>query len=368
MIVYLIGTKAQYIKMAPVVLATRRRGAPMRLVYTGQHSETFDDLQENFGLPDPDFVLVSAGEAKDHVSFSRWLLGAWRASGSAPARAMWRGATAIVVHGDTASTMLGAWIGKRHGVPVAHVEAGLRSFSYRHPFPEELVRVAVSKIARIHFCPDPQALANLERAKVGGTRVLTPGNTMKDALRIAQSRAVVSAPATAPYAVFSMHRHENLFNRARLDGLLSVLRDMSAIIPMKFVLHPVTRKRLQTLGLLDALSRQPGLELVARMDFLRFATLLSGASFVATDGGSNQEECAMLGIPCLLLRQATERPDGLDDGVVLSNYDAPLMLDFARRHADATVTRRPVDGVSPSEVIVDHLLALSADQAGVAAP
>lgn len=359
MIVYLIGTKAQYIKMAPVVLETIRRGAAIRLVYTGQHSETFDDLQANFAMPGPDFVLVDGDEATNHLSFSRWLLSALRSSRRPAARAIWREAGTLVVHGDTASTLLGAWIGKRHGIPVAHVEAGLRSWSYLHPFPEELVRVAVSRMTRMHFCPDPQALANLEKAGVRGERILTPGNTMKDALRLAQSRADL-LPATAPYAVFSLHRHENLFNRARLDALLAVLRAMSAIVPVKFVLHPVTRKRLDALGLLEELGRQPGLDLVPRMDFLRFADLLANASFVATDGGSNQEECAMLGIPCLLLRQATERGDGLGEGVVLSNYDEVLMLDFARRHARAATNRRVIDDVSPSRVIVDRLLAAPA--------
>lgn len=356
MIVYLIGTKAQYIKMAPVVLETRRRGLSMCLVYTGQHSETFEDLQENFDLPDPDHVLVGGGEAKDHISFSRWLFAALRASGQPKARAIWRESTVMVVHGDTASTLLGAWIGKRYGVPVAHVEAGLRSYSYFHPFPEELVRVVVSRMARIHFCPDTQAMANLMKAGTKGARILTPGNTMKDALRIAQSRASHSSPPLRPYAVFSMHRHENLFNSARLDRLLDMLRRMIALIDIKFVLHPVTHKRLQTLGLLEELARLPGLELLARMDFVRFTAVLAHASFVATDGGSNQEECAMLGIPCLLLRQATERMDGLNAGVVLSNYDPNVMLDFARRHAAVAPPRQALDDASPSRIIVDSLV------------
>jgi UDP-N-acetylglucosamine 2-epimerase (non-hydrolysing) len=361
MIVYLVGTKAQYIKMAPVILETRRRGAPMRIVYTGQHSETFEDLQENFGLPGPDHVLFDDDEAKDHTTFFRWLWKALRASGSKASLEMWRGADFIVVHGDTASTLLGAWIGWRRGVAVAHVEAGLRSFDYFHPFPEEIVRVAVSRIARLHFCPDQQAVNNLLKARVRGEPILTPGNTMKDALRLAQRRALTTDAPVRPYAVFSMHRHENLFNRPRLDGLLGSLRGMSEIIDMKFVLHPVTQKRLAKLGLLDALSREAGITLVARMDFLKFADLLAHASFVATDGGSNQEECAMLGIPCLLLRQSTERMDGLGDGVVLSNYDQPLMLDFARRHAGTERALKPLDETSPSAVIVDRLVADARD-------
>jgi len=357
MIVYLIGTKAQYIKMAPVILETMRRKLPFRLVLTGQHNETFTDLQRNFGLPQADFLLVDGSEAKDRLSFLHWVRRSLLAARSPAAVRIWREAKVIVVHGDTASTLLGAYIGWRFRIPLAHVEAGLRSFNFLHPFPEELIRVLVSRKAALHFCPDATAMRNL--AKAGGERLDTGGNTLKDAVRL----AVVAQPPgkEAPagsYAVFSMHRQENLFNRERLDTLLKILRSLAAIIRVKFVLHPVTRKRLEQLGQLEVLQREPGIELVGRMDFFGFIGLIGAAAFVATDGGSNQEECAMLNIPCVLLRRVTERPDGLDGNVLLGDVDEAAILEFARRHAQSRRGLKLADSARPSSTIVERLSAL----------
>lgn len=356
MIVFLIGTKAQYIKMAPVLRETIARGLPFRLVLTGQHNETFDELRTNFELPDSDLMLVQAGEAKDRVSFARWVWHAVGAAKSSQAEEIWWNASVIVVHGDTASTLLGAYIGHRYRRPVAHVEAGLRSFNLFHPFPEEAIRILVSKVASLHFCPDTIAEHNLKKAK--GERLVTGGNSLKDSLRLALSRQQRSAPREqAAYAVFSMHRQENLFNRRRLDALLMVLRSLTSVVAVKFVLHPVTRKRLEQLGLMECLQNLPGLELVPRMDFFRFIELIGFAAFVVTDGGSNQEECAMLNIPCVLLRQATERPDGLDKDVLLGDVDEDRIIAFARLHACSERLLTLRDAHSPSAVIVDRLSA-----------
>lgn len=354
MIVYLIGTKAQYIKMAPVVLETMARGLPFRLVLTGQHNETFDDLQRNFRLPPADLVLVGGSEAKDRVSFLRWVRQALAAAGSDAAVRIWRQGSVIVVHGDTASTLLGAWIGRRYRRPVAHVEAGLRSFNYFHPFPEELIRVLVSRVASLNLCPDATAERNLARAR--GECLVTHGNTLKDSLRLAlETLPQQERKPGRAYAVFSMHRQENLFKRERLDALLGILRRLSEVVDIRFVLHPVTRKRLEQIGQLEVLRRHPGIELIPRMDFFGFVDLLGAAAFVATDGGSNQEECAMLGIPCVLLRQATERPDGLDGEVLLGDLDGERIVEFARRHAGSARTLALADAQSPSAVIVNRL-------------
>lgn len=356
MIVYLIGTKAQYIKMAPVILETLRRGIAFQLVYSGQHNETFDELQANFGMPAPDSVLVGGIEAKDYFSFGGWVFSALRAIRASSNTATWSCASVIVVHGDTASALLGGFIGKRYRIPVAHIEAGLRSFNYFHPFPEEIIRVLLSRMSALHFCPDRYSEKNLQKTR--GEVIHTHGNTLKDSLRLAIARKNHASYTGTPYAVFSMHRHENLFNAGRLKFLLSTLKAMSEIIPVKFVLHPVTSKRLQKTGLMQELEQNKAIEMVPRMDFFNFIDLIIDASYVATDGGSNQEECAMLGIPCLLLRKATERLDGLDDNVVISNYQLDRMLEFTRAHAIRPNKVRSLNFESPSKIIVDRLEAV----------
>lgn len=325
-VLYLVGTKAQYIKMAPVLLESLRQGLPHRLVLTGQHRETFDELQSNFGLPDADHVLVQGGEAVDHYSFASWLRKAWRNAGSPGMRQLWSESASIVVHGDTASTLLGALLGWRFSVPVVHVEAGLRSHNILHPFPEELVRVAVSRFTALHLCPDEIAYENLRRAK--GRRVVTRGNTLQDAQRLALAGSLEGPVEAGPFAVFSMHRHENLFNRKRLLAALSILRQVGERVPVRFVLHPVTEKRLTMLGLLEQVREFPGVELLRRMDFFAFSRLIRQSLLVLTDGGSNQEECAMLGIRCVVLRRATERQDGLGSTAIISDLDAERVLDY----------------------------------------
>lgn len=358
MLVYLIGTKAQYIKMAPVVLETIRRGLDYRLVYTGQHSETFEDLQRNYGLPPAHAVLVDQAEASDRQSFAKWLWRSWRAARGATMRRVWERASAIVVHGDTASTLLGARIARQARRPLVHVEAGLRSFNFFHPFPEEIIRVLVSKSVALHCCPDDISAGNLRRANTAGEILVTSGNTMIDALRCAADAGARPDQGTPPYGVFSLHRHENLFNAKRLARALEVLHALAQVAPIRFVLHPVTLRRLESLGLMSGLRSNRQIEFVPRMDFFSFNRLLHGARFVATDGGSNQEECALLGIPCVLLRQATERQDGLQGNVVLTDLDVARSVAFAQRACAAPVSRSQLPQASPSRIIVDRLAAL----------
>ncbi|QWF16045.1 UDP-N-acetylglucosamine 2-epimerase [Lysobacter capsici] len=340
--------------MAPVIKETIRQHVPYSLILTGQHRETFDELQRNFDLPSPDLVLVPEEEVKDRISLLTWAMKAWRRAGSQELRKIWGRSSALVVHGDTASTLLGALIGRRFSLPVAHVEAGLRSFDIFHPFPEELIRIAVSKVSALHLCPDPIAVNNLRGAK--GTKLMTEGNTMLDALRIAVGEiADIDATPAQPYAVFSMHRHENLFNRQRLDRALYILRELAEILPVKFVLHPVTHSRLTKLTLLADIERWQGVSLVERMDFVSFGRLIRQSRFVVTDGGSNQEECAVLGIPCVLLRQATERSDGLNEGVLLADLDIDKIRPFAQRALGHPYRAKSLPANSPSQVIVSAL-------------
>lgn len=360
-VLYLIGTKAQYIKMAPVVLESRRQELPHRVVLTGQHRETFGELQLNFGLPDPDHVLVQGGEAVDHSSFFSWLRKAWRTACGAQMRGVWAKAAAVVVHGDTASTLLGALLGRRFSLPVVHVEAGLRSHNFLHPFPEELVRVVVARFTALHLCPDELARRNLRRA--GGRKVVTEGNTLKDAQWLALAGTYVDGEIAAPtFVVFSLHRHENLFNRGRLRAALDILRQVGERVPVKFVLHPVTAKRLTDLGLLEKVRDYPGVELLRRMDFFAFSRLIRQSSMVLTDGGSNQEECAMLGIPCVVLRRATERPDGLDSSAIISDLDADRVLSHLRDVLQAGPWAGPslnAASVSPSAIAVQAIRELT---------
>lgn len=352
-VLVLVGTKAQLIKMAPVLRRMDEACLPYRLVYTGQHSETFDELERMFGLRRAEDVLVADFEAATHSGFASWTWRFWVQALRRLRAGAWRDCAIGLVHGDTASTLFAAVAMRVAGIPVAHVEAGLRSPRLFDPFPEEIIRRLMSRLARVHYAPDAAAAAHLAgtRGQVFDTR----GNTLRDALAFALARTQAPAPGSGGYAVASIHRNENLSSRARFDGLMALVMETARQCPVKFVLHPATRARLAASGWEARLRAAEGVELVGRMDYLRFVEILLGSCFLMTDGGSNQEEAAMLGLPTLLLRMETERPDGLDAGVVLSRLDASVARSFVAAHVGKPWRLRAVDAESPSERIVRNL-------------
>lgn len=350
----LIGTKAQFIKTAPILRELDARAIGYRLVYTGQHSETFDSLERAFGTRQADDVLVPGFEAATHGGFATWTVRYWAAVASRLAAGVWRDARVGIVHGDTASTLFGAMTLRLAGIRVAHVEAGLRSPRLLEPFPEELIRRIVTRLAWWHFAPDKHAASNLHRKR--GRVVDTGGNTLRDALALAVDRLGEPA-AKEKYAVVSLHRNENLSKSQTFDFLMNQVVTIAERLPVKFVLHPATRERISRRGWLLRLNAVPGIEMLERMDYPQFVQLLTGSRFLVTDGGSNQEEAAMLGLPTLLLRRATERPDGLGDSVVLSGMDPGVINSFVEQHADAEWRMRAIEGSSPSKCLVDVLIA-----------
>lgn len=357
-VLVLVGTKAQLIKMAPVLRQMDRDGVAYRLVYTGQHSETFGELERMFGLRAPEDTLVKDFEAATHSSFARWVARFWIETIRRLRTGAWRDCRIGLVHGDTASTLFGALAMRLAGIPVAHVEAGLRSTSTFDPFPEEIIRRLVSRLSSVHYAPDGFATANL--AGIGGDVVDTGGNTLRDALVFALARVQAPAEGSGGYAVVSLHRNENLSSPKRFDRLMEMVIETARHCEVRFVLHPATRARLAASGWEARLRAAEGIRLVGRMDYQQFVETLLGSCFLMTDGGSNQEEAAMLGLPTLLLRKETERPDGLGANVVLSRLDQGVVARFVEDHAGKRWTPVGVGGASPSENIVRHLRGIPA--------
>lgn len=352
-VLVLIGTKAQLVKMAPVLRRMDDGGVPYWLVYSGQHSETFEELEKLFGLRPANEVLVADFEAATHASFARWTLRFWSAALRRLLKGAWRHCRIGLVHGDTASTLFAAIAMRLAGVPVAHVEAGLRSPRLFDPFPEEIVRRLVSHLSRWHYVPNQAAAGNL--FGLHGEIIDTGGNTLRDALEFALARVEPDEAGRGGYAVVSIHRNENLSSVRRFDQLMKIVAATASTCPVKFVLHPATRARLAASGWADRLRDVDAVELVDRMDYLQFTRTLIGSCFLMTDGGSNQEEAAMLGLPTLLLRMETERPDGIGANVVLSRLDEAAIRRFVAEHAGKSWTLQAVGGVSPSDRIVKHV-------------
>jgi UDP-N-acetylglucosamine 2-epimerase len=353
-----IGTKAQYIKTAPVLRELDARGVRYRLIDSGQHAALSAGLRTELGVRAPDQVLGASGDVVSIPGAAAWAARVAARAVRRPARLraeLFGSAGGIcIVHGDTPTTFLATVLARRAGLRVAHLEAGLRSHSLLHPFPEELIRLAVMRWSDLLFAPDDVAMANLAAMKVRGRVVPLSANTTLDALRASLGNDV---PPTGGPALVTMHRVENLHRRHVVDGFVDLAVRAAQRGPVRFVVHGPTQHVIDSSGRRERLLAA-GVELVdlaAHADFVRW---LAAARFVITDGGSIQEECALLGVPTLLWRARTERPDGLDANVVLSRYD----VDLARRFiADADAWRRPsllsAEGVSPASEIVDVLLA-----------
>jgi UDP-N-acetylglucosamine 2-epimerase (non-hydrolysing) len=351
------GTTGELIKLAPVLSRLRARGHPFLTVTTGQQVTQIPRFLDELGLPQPTLWLGYGRGGRD-LSVVRdiapWLPGVvarsvQHAAGLRRRLRRGKGRPAFVVHGDTMTTVLGAVLGRVLGMPVAHIESGLRSYDWRHPFPEEVNRRAASIVATIHYAPGAWAAANVKRGNV----VDTGSNTIRDSLDLCRSDAPLplSVP-DRPFGIVSLHRFELLNEGRLLHETMGTLAAHSAH-PLLFVDHPVTAAAVRRHGL-DGAFAGPRIARIPRLTFFGFVALLRRAAFIVTDSGGNQEEAYYLDVPCLVHRRRTERREGLGENVVLSGYDSKVMRDFLadpsryRRHSDLPHER-------PSDVIVSDL-------------
>ena len=347
MIHVFIGTKAQYIKTAPLLWRMDADGTAYRLIDSGQHAVLATSFQDELGVREPD---VRLGGENDVASIPHALGWALRLAACLVSKRRLRDRVfgglggVCVVHGDTPSTLLGMMLARRAGLSVAHLEAGLTSRRWLHPFPEELIRRLVARRADLLFAPDDRAVRHLEAMGARGRIVAVPGNTVLETLRRVDPAVSGEGPV-----IVTMHRVENLHRRRRREGLAALVGRVAVRRDVRWLLH---RPSSAALGreTMDRLERC-GVRLTALVGHAEFLELLAAAPFVITDGGSVQEECAMLGVPTLLWRDRTDRPDGMGANVVLSHYDPEIVGDFM---ADPDRYRRSlrIPATDPSALIL----------------
>ena len=261
-----------------------------------------------------------------------------------------------VVHGDTPTTLLSTLMAKRAGLAVAQVESGLRTRRLLHPFPEEIIRVLVPRLGDVLFAPGPEAASNLRRSRVKGKIVEQPSNTVLESVReVLHGGHADQAPdggAQPDPAIVTMHLVENVHRRERREALVATVETLAATMSVRWVMHGHTERALA--GGARQRLEAVGVELVPLRPSGEFLGMVAAAPLVITDGGSIQEECALLGVPTLLWRDCTERPDGLGENIVLSRYDPRIVEEFL---SDPERYRRPrrVPDVSPTAQILDEL-------------
>jgi UDP-N-acetylglucosamine 2-epimerase (non-hydrolysing) len=316
-VLLVVGTRPEAIKLLPVYRALCSRGAEVTVVTTGQHREMVEPLMDAVGFPRTFSLGIEEG-APSLAHLSSRLLTAFDEP-LATRRPNW-----IVVQGDTTSVAMGALAGYYRDVKVAHVEAGLRTFRPREPFPEELNRQIVSRIASLHFAPTQTARANLLREGIDDATVHVVGNTIVDAVRDIRTRVLPALPddeliapilrSDHPLMVVTAHRRENhgpgLAHLA--DALVRLAQAMGDGLQIALPVHmnPAAAGPLR-----ERLTGIDGVHLLPPLLYPQFLKLLGRATLVLTDSGGVQEECAVLGIPLLIARNVTERAEAVDCGV-----------------------------------------------------
>jgi len=314
-----VGARPNFMKMAPILraLAAHQPSLPSLLVHTGQHydADMNDKLFVDLKLPRPD-INLEVGSATHAVQTAEVMrrfepvLDTHRPS-------------CVVVVGDVNSTLACSLVASKKGVPVAHVEAGLRS--YDRSMPEEINRVLTDQIADLLYTTERSAHDNLAREGIDGSRAHFVGNVMIDSLLA--NRALAVAPQetltrgnvdlaqfdSSRYGVVTLHRPSNVDDAATLGPLLEVLRDLSAKLPLVFALHPRTRGNIDRFGLAPLVGGDR-IAVLPPQGYLEMLGLMSNATLVLTDSGGMQEETTALGIPCLTLRENTERPITIEQG------------------------------------------------------
>ncbi|WP_161808520.1 UDP-N-acetylglucosamine 2-epimerase [Methyloglobulus morosus] len=348
--------------MAPVIREIEYRNWPLVLIHTGQHKEGIEELKSDFQIKTDWQWLYSKDQEVKTISHAfKWLLSLISAIILKP-NSLLAGLNSfenniILVHGDTFSTILGALLGKRIGIKVAHVESGLRSFNFLNPFPEEINRIITFYLADIAFCPGQWAVNNLNKYKKL-IKIDTENNTLLDSLKIALDfpyRNNNYPVPTANYGVVSIHRFENIFYSTRFKSIIDQLIEVADKHHLIFVLHPTTHKRLIRSGLIENLNQHPGIELRERTGYINFIHLLVKSQFVITDGGSNQEELSYLNIPTFLMRKTTERQEGLGSNVQIGNISADNLRKFIRETKTHSNKQLSLPINSPSRIICNEI-------------
>jgi UDP-N-acetylglucosamine 2-epimerase (non-hydrolysing) len=367
-IVNIVGARPNLMKLASVITEMRRHPElePL-IVHTGQHYDQNMSgiFFEELGIPAPDHHLgIGAGTPTEQTA--RMMLAL---------EPLFRelAPDLVLVVGDVNSTVAAALVAVRLGIPIAHVEAGLRSFD--REMPEEVNRILTDSISDYLFTTEPSGNENLRREGVAAEKVFFVGNVMIDTLlRHRETAAALGMPARlglepGGYGLVTLHRPSNVDDPVVMAGLLDALEEVQGWLPLVMPLHPRTRQRLQQHELLERLEGMAGVRLLEPLGYLEFLGLMPEARMVLTDSGGIQEETTILGVPCLTLRENTERPVTVMEGTNSIVGTAPEKIVAAARLAfdgGTVVERRPElwDGRTAERIVA--VLLERAGRAGAA--
>lgn len=349
-VICVVGARPNFMKMAPILraFATHQPAIPTLLLHTGQHydRDMNDKLFEDLRLPHPD-INLEVGSGSHAVQTAEVMRRFEPVLDD-------KKPSCVLVVGDVNSTLACTLVAVKKGIPVVHVEAGLRS--YDRAMPEEINRVLTDQIADLLYTTERSAAVNLAREGIAPERVRFVGNVMIDSLL--SNREFARAPADsiraghgdpaliagqAGYGIVTLHRPSNVDDAGTLSSLLGVLREISEEIPLVFALHPRTKNNIERFGLLHLIDASRMIMLPPQ-GYLEMLGLMAGARIVLTDSGGLQEETTALGVPCLTMRENTERPITVDQG---TNTMVGRDIAAIRHHTAETLAGKGKSGRVP---------------------
>jgi UDP-N-acetylglucosamine 2-epimerase (non-hydrolysing) len=360
---FFIGTTAELIKVAPVISAFEKKNIPFELIASNQNVLNFSELKHLLKKKSPDYTFKprKAGGASTNIylRFIIWFIKSvtnyylyfrkrFKVASEKPT---------IIVHGDTVTSLVGAIISKLCGANLVHIESGLRSFNFLEPFPEEINRYIVSRLADVHFCPNKWSMKNLKG--VGGKKVNTYENTVVESVKAAlgdEQKLKLKGLNTSKYYILVVHRQEHtLFNKKDTKTIIDTLLSYAnSNLKCVFIMHTLTKDYLEKQKMFASIAANKNIITPDRLSHKQFINLMDKAEFIATDGGTNQEEAYYLGNPCLILRKATERIEGLGDNALLSNNNIELINEFVNNYKSYKRRKYKLK-TPPSEIISRYL-------------
>ena len=311
-VILVVGARPNFMKIAPIHAELARRGISQILLHTGQHYDEnmskvfFDDL----GMPQPD-IYLGIGSGSHAVQTAKVMVEFEKVCNE-------HKPSMVVVVGDVNSTVACSMVCAKEWIPCAHVEAGLRSFD--REMPEEINRLVTDAIADLLLTPSPDGDENLRKEGVAEERIKRVGNIMIDSLFNNLERSKSSTIHAdlglekGTYGVLTLHRPSNVDEKDAFIRILTALEQIGERIPLVFPLDPRTRIRAEEFGLTERLESIPNIVLTGPAGYLDFVALMAESKLVLTDSGGLQEETTALGIPCLTLRENTERPITVTEG------------------------------------------------------
>lgn len=321
-ICFILGTRPEAIKMAPVILAVKKMGFQTFVITTGQHRELLPLALETFDIEaDKTFDLMKEDQdANIFLELCKTTLAHYFESKS---KGKSKPFSYVFVQGDTASAYAGAWVAKDFGIPIGHIEAGIRSHDLEEPWPEEFYRRSISKIATQHFTPSSHASENLIQEGIAKMQIFITGNTIIDALHSLDVKAI-SEQKKKNLILLSVHRRENISRYA--DEMIALLREViSTFSEFSFmvILHPNPK----SISLIEkSIEGFKNVKIYPPLSYPEMIKLAASCDLFLTDSGGLQEEASELKIPIVVLRGVTDRPESIGKGAFLVGRNVKACL------------------------------------------